>query len=282
MSTVTLYGNNPSTTIATNGYNGSATADTPSSGTSETGWTFTSLSGFPVASSTAVPPTQFTIADPAAPTELIYVTSVSGNVATVTRGAESTTPVTHAAGATFVQIVSAGDLTKLKQATGAITSPVSVHGTTTESVVCTYQPVAGEVVAGTTFELVATGTIQLTSNPTITWTLRWGGVSGTSLLALVSGTNCSALTSSMSVARPFDVNGTVTFITATSAIANLNFWFGINGATSVGTGVASSASAVTGLTASPGGGPLVLTAKWSTTSTQNSVVVPGPLAYRAA
>lgn len=278
---ITLFANNPSTTIATNGYAGSATADTPSAGTQES-WTVSSSSGFPVASSSAVPPTQFCIADAAAPSEVIWVINTSGTTWTVKRAEEGTASVTHAAGATFYQVVSAGDLTSLKQATGALTSPVTVAATTTETVVCTYSPVTGEIVAGTTFELVATGSIQLTSAPTITWNLRWGGVAGTSILSMVTGTNCTALASSMSVARPFDVNGTVTFISTTSAIANLNFWFGINGTTTLGQGVASSATAVTGLTAPPGGGPLVLTAKWSTTSTQNSLVVPGPLVYRAA
>jgi hypothetical protein len=104
---VWVFGNNPVTTVATNGYNGgSATGDAPAGGTVET-WTFTSLASFPVASSSATPPTQYAIADAAAPGEIIWVTNESGAVATLTRGAEGTTPVTHAAGATFYQAVTA-------------------------------------------------------------------------------------------------------------------------------------------------------------------------------
>jgi hypothetical protein len=54
--------------------------------------------------------TQFHVADPALPSELIAVTNVSGTTWTVTRGAESTTPVAHAAGFTVNQVVSAGAL----------------------------------------------------------------------------------------------------------------------------------------------------------------------------
>lgn len=265
---ITTYANNPNTT--TTGSSGTTTSDTT--------WTVTSSSTFPAASNIAVPPTQFHVADPAQPGEIITVTNVSGTTWTVTRGAESTTAVAHATGATFYQIVSAGDLTAMKQAVGAITTPVNVQGTNSETVVCTYQPVTGEIMAGTTFELVATGSIKLTSAPTITWNIRWGGLTGTSILTLVTGTNCTALTSSMSVARPFDVNGTVTFIDTTHAIANINFWFAINGTTSIGQGVNSNASSV----AVTGSGPLVLTAQWSTTSTQNSLAIPAPLVYRAA
>ena len=48
---------------------------------------------------------QFHVADAAAPTEIIVVTNVSGTTWTVTRGADSTTPVTHTAGFTIYQVV---------------------------------------------------------------------------------------------------------------------------------------------------------------------------------
>lgn len=279
----TTFANNPSTTVATNGYNsGASTGDAPSSGTTET-WTMASSTGFPSASSSAVPATQFCIADKAAPGEVIWVTGLNSgtNVWNVTRGAEGSGTVTHAAGATFVQIGSAGDLTSLLQATGANVAGASVHGTTTETVVATYQPVTGEIVAGTTYEINASGSVQITgtANGALTWTLRWGGVSGTSLLTLANGTNCTAFNASMSAVQPFTVNGSVTFISTTSAVAELNFSFGVAG-TTPGVGVAANATAVTGLTAPPGGGPLVLTAKWTTTSTHNSLVVPAPAIFR--
>lgn len=97
--TVEIFANQPTTTVSSGG-----TAAT--SGT-ET-WTVASSATFPAANSGASPPTQFHVSDPAQPTELIAVTLVSGNTWTVTRGAESTTPVTHAAGFTVNEIVTAG------------------------------------------------------------------------------------------------------------------------------------------------------------------------------
>lgn len=84
--------------------------DAPSGGTQET-WTVMSSSGFPSAG--AAPPVQFHVADPVASSEIIAVTNVSGTTWTVTRGAESTTPVTHSAGFTVYQVTTAGGLTSL-------------------------------------------------------------------------------------------------------------------------------------------------------------------------
>ena len=78
----------------------------PSGGTSES-WTVAS-SGMFGAAATGV--SQFHVADPAAPSETILVTNVSGTTWTVTRGAESTAPVAHAAGFTVWQVVTTGFL----------------------------------------------------------------------------------------------------------------------------------------------------------------------------
>jgi hypothetical protein len=95
-----IFANIPST-ITT----GSSGTTAPVSGTAET-WTVGSSSAFPPA--TSANGTQFHIGDPAATSEIVAVTNVSGTTWTVTRGAESTTPVAHAAGATFVQVTTAG------------------------------------------------------------------------------------------------------------------------------------------------------------------------------
>ena len=105
MAAVEIYANQPFTTVTSGG------TDAPVSGTVET-WTVASSSEFPAASSTASPPTQFHVADVAEAdnSELIAVTNVSGTTWTVTRGAESTTPVAHASGFTITQAVTAGAL----------------------------------------------------------------------------------------------------------------------------------------------------------------------------
>jgi hypothetical protein len=103
--TVTVYANLPQTTVLTGG------TDAPVSGTQES-WTVASSSEFPAASNTASPPTWFHVADQASgkSSEIIAVTDISGTAWTVTRGAEGTTPVTHSAGFTVYQVISAGDL----------------------------------------------------------------------------------------------------------------------------------------------------------------------------
>jgi hypothetical protein len=105
---VEVFANNPAGTVNSGG------TDAPAAGTSEA-WTVNVTAAFAVASSTAVPATHFHIVDPAAPTEVMKVTTSPGGTGsgqswTVTRGAEGSTPVTHAAGFTIVQSVTAGAL----------------------------------------------------------------------------------------------------------------------------------------------------------------------------
>lgn len=103
--TVEIFANQPATAVTAGG------SDAPPQGTSQT-WTVRSSSSFPAASATAAPPTQFHIADTnfQLSTEIIAVTNVSGNTWTVTRGAESTTPVKHLAGFTVTTVVTAAGL----------------------------------------------------------------------------------------------------------------------------------------------------------------------------
>jgi hypothetical protein len=111
-----VYANNPSTTVSAGG------TTAPAGGTVET-WTVASSSSFPP---TELGATQFHVADPALPSEMITVANVSGTSWTVTRGAESTTPVAHAAGFTVVQVVTAGVLAGL--AYPAWQFPVQAYG----------------------------------------------------------------------------------------------------------------------------------------------------------
>ena len=97
----------------------------PSAGTSQS-WTVASSTGFPVASNSATPPTQFHVADPAAPSEMMAVTNVAGTTWTVTRGVEGTTPVTHTAGFTVYQVVTTGYLTSVNSAVNRVTDWVNV------------------------------------------------------------------------------------------------------------------------------------------------------------
>jgi Pectate lyase superfamily protein len=101
------FANLPGTTVTSGG------TAAPASGTVET-WTVANSSPFPAASSTGTPPTQFHVADANLNSEMILVTNVSGTTWTVTRGAESTTPVAHTAGFTVYQVVTAGAYAQLR------------------------------------------------------------------------------------------------------------------------------------------------------------------------
>jgi hypothetical protein len=99
-----IYANDSTTTVTTGG------TGTPGTET----WTVASSASFPAASNSATPPTQFHVADPALPSELMTVTNVSGTTWSVTRGAEGTTAVAHTAGFTVRQVVSSGALVALR------------------------------------------------------------------------------------------------------------------------------------------------------------------------
>ena len=102
--TVELFASNRATTTVTSGG-----TDAPAQGTQET-WTVASSAMFGAAQ-TGV--SQFHVADPNAPTEMIAVTNVSGTTWTVTRGAENTTPVSHTGGFTVYQVTTTGWLATL-------------------------------------------------------------------------------------------------------------------------------------------------------------------------
>jgi Hyaluronidase protein (HylP) len=121
---VTIYANQPSTTVTSGG------TGAPPAGTPET-WTVTSSASFPAASSAATPATQFHVADKASgfTSEIVQVTNVSGTTWTVTRGAESSPTVAHAAGFAITQVVSAGDMGSLLPLPGGtMTGPLEVQG----------------------------------------------------------------------------------------------------------------------------------------------------------
>ena len=143
MAAIEIYANNPTTTVTSGG----STAGT--SGTVES-WGVTSSATFPAA---ATGVTQFHVGDPAQPSELIAVTNVAGTAWTVTRGAEATTPVVHAAGFTVDQVITAGGLNGLLS--GA-SGPLAVtSGGTGGSSVTAYAVVTGGTTATSPFQKVS-------------------------------------------------------------------------------------------------------------------------------
>jgi hypothetical protein len=115
-----LFADQPQTTITSGG------ADAPAAGTAET-LTPASGGGFPMVS--AASSSQFHIADPAAPSELIAITQ-TGSRWTVIRGAEGTTPVRHQVGWTARQVVTAAVLGSMVQVLDAKRFGAKGDGTT--------------------------------------------------------------------------------------------------------------------------------------------------------
>jgi hypothetical protein len=103
---IDLFANNASATVSSGG------TTAPAAGTVES-WTLASIVRL-AASSSAAAPTQMRLVDPAAPSEVMLLTNLSGTAGTVTRGVEGTTPVTHSAGFTVNAVASGGALSQLR------------------------------------------------------------------------------------------------------------------------------------------------------------------------
>ena len=265
----TVYANNPSVTVTAGG-------TTASSG--DNSLTVSSSAAFPAASSTAVPKTYFKIADPVQPTEIMTVTNVSGTTWTVTRGAEGSSITTHAASWTAYQVITAGDMLSMQQASGAIVTPVTLNASTTETVMNYYQPMNNEIVAGTGYRLLANGTIATASTvPTLQWKLYWGATGasgaavsgGTGLTSIITGTKCPALVASIASGSFFTVEAHVIFLSTTSVLSTINvFW---QNTTTTYSGVAAAGAGTT----ISGTGPISMTAKWSAATSGNALTVAG-------
>jgi hypothetical protein len=276
---IETFGNQPTASVTSGGTT-----------TSDTSFVVTGSDSWPAASASVTPNTFFRFVDQANTSEIMIATAAAGGVPssqtwTVLRGQEGTTAVTHSSPWTAVQLVSAGTLQNFKQASNAATTAVAVANTTTETILASYTPVGIDIEPGASFEAIAFGPFGKVLGgtlPTLTFNLRWGGVSGTSLCSLVTGTNAPAFLTTVTTGLTFDVNGTVTLIDSTHAHANLNLWY--NNATSLSTTASNAtiSSTTSGGVVISGSGPLVLTAKWSAASASNTLTAVAPLIYRAA
>lgn len=299
---------NVASCVAAAGSGGTNGTSSPSSGATET-WTMsTGNASFPAAQTSNTPNTYFYATDPADTThEVILVTDNSTPTSWhVTRGALNTTPVAHASGATYVQTVSHGTLQNFKQAPSAAIAAATVpSNSANEIIIATYQPTADELVAGATWEAIAFGTFGTgtATGHVMQWALYWGGsgsvngtytaTGGAALCKILTAGNCVALSAVTTYAAgsSFDVNGTVTWLSSTTATANLNLFFSGSTlttanvtaqATNAAAGTTSSATAIT----ISGSGPIFLTAKIGGAAgiaqTGTTLTATAPLIYRAA
>jgi hypothetical protein len=272
-----LFANNASETIATNGYAGSATADTPAALTQES-WTFTAVTEWPAASSSASPTTGFRIANSnSAYPEIMAVINISGDVATVLRGIEGTTTYAHPAGSTFYAIASAGTLDQFGQnELQAVTTPVTASNTASTETIVTWTPAAQDVpAAGVAYEFTAFGTLSTAATAAdvnVEFTVAWNG---TTLATLTTGATAGG--GGVSVGTDITdsgwwLEGAIICESATSMVAGMNF---VTHKTSTASyqGVTVSNDGTDELTAGAvtvsGDGPLTVTAAWLHAETAN-------------
>jgi hypothetical protein len=175
------FANFPQTTVS----NGGTAA--LSQGASEQ-WTVSSSATFPGVSTS--PPTTFCVADTAATSEIVQVTAITSNVWGVTRGAEGTTPVTHATNFTVQQVVTAGALQNFTQYPNSGATVASTAAASGLRTLATYVPPTADIPApGNVYDMTCFGAIwDTTSGLTLATTWNIGGVS-TTLASAISGTN---------------------------------------------------------------------------------------------
>lgn len=163
----------------------------PSAGTGET-WMLSS-STFPAVSSSATPPTQCYVADTAsgAETEKVLITNISGSTATVTRGADGTTPVIHASGFTIAQVLTRASLQGLQEPGWYNIGAYGGTGTNTSADTTLIQALINAAPAGSTIffdKLYTVSTlIQLAGG------LTYQGINQATGLQMANSSNLAAL-----------------------------------------------------------------------------------------
>lgn len=254
------FANQPQTTVS----NGGTTA--PAQGTSEQ-WTVASSATFPNASLTTVPPELFHVADTAATSEIIAVTAVTSNVWGVTRGAESTTPVTHATGFTIQQVVTSGGLNNFQQTqSNGNTAATSITSTGWQTL-ASFTPPANDVpAAGVVYDFALYGIFSnAVGGSGLTLATEWNQTTIASANTASNGTLATLLTNAN-----FWLEGRVNCYGATTMVSGFNFQggWGTHGATIQSFLIGSSSA---GVTTSGTAGPFAITARLGTNNAKFTV-----------
>jgi hypothetical protein len=216
VSGLVTFANQPVTTVTTGG------TDAPAQGTSEQ-WTVASGALFPVASLSTIPPSSFCVADTAATSEIVQVTAATTSspwVWGVTRGAENTSPVTHATSFTVMQVVTAGALTNFNQNQNtAFTAATTVGASTVSGTMASYVPSATDIpAAGVCYEFNGFGVFSSGVLATLfTMAVTWNGATIASATKGASGTVVAE------TGRSFWIEGQVTCYAAATMVSGFNF-----------------------------------------------------------
>ena len=262
MPQVEVYADQPAGTVTSGGTTTSL---------ADTALTVTVTNAFPVASATPNPDTVFRIIDPAAPSEIMLVTTAPGGTGsgqswTVARAQEGTSAVAHAANWTAVQAITGSSLNAYDQHQAqAVTSLVTANNTGSAITLVSWDPAPQDYpAAGVAYEIIAFGTLGTFTSTTATeleleFLLEWNG---TTLCTIESNVNQPALGSSIA-SGGWWLEAAVVCISATSMVGGMNF---LTHKTTTAYQLVSvtddSSSAMAGITVS-GAGPLALVAQWA-------------------
>ena len=256
-----VFANVPSTTVTSGG------TGAPSGGTVET-WTVASSAEFAAIGSGLTQ--QFHVGDPEATSEIILVTAITGTTWTVTRGAESTTPVTHAAGFTIEQVITAGFLNGL-----GFVNPMSalgdmIYGTNGG----TAARLAGNATSAREF-LVSAASAGSASPPS------WGTLTAADIPVLNQNTTGTAANVTGIIAIVNGGSGTTTAIGAFNAVSPMTTLGDIEyeNAAPSGTRLAGNTSTQRQFLSQAGNGTISAAPAWSVVSGQ---IIGGPTSYAPA
>jgi hypothetical protein len=166
---------------------------------------------------------------------------------------------------------------------GITSATTPLTNTTTETSLAALTIPADDPVAGAVYRFNVAGifsTNATAGNDLATINVRWGGVSGTSIMSLVSSTSTLAIAASLSN-TPFIIEGEIDFRTATTCVGWLKFTW-LNGAATTAATVALTvvSTAVTVTTSSSES--LTLDWKWATAETANTVTAETAVIERVA
>ncbi len=220
--------------------------------TSSTTWVVGTSLPFPQANYTGTPPVIFHVADPALPQETIQVNYNNANGTwTVVRGSENTGAVSHAAGFTIKQVVSGGNgfASFYQNANLGPTALTTVSNSTgATNIAAIYVPsngtYPGGVAGGVQYQLTSYGSFITSSNVangSSTITVLWGT---STIASLIPGVNATRFINSSGTAVPFSLRSRVSFLSATTAAAEIELVWR-NSTVTGATAVAASSSLIT-------------------------------------
>ena len=135
---------------------------------------------------------------------------------------------------------------------------------------------ANDPTVGAVYSMYGFGVYSDTGTPTLTFTLLWGGVAGTTIATIPAITLGAGITN-----VPFSYRAVVNFRTATSCWANINLALGTSAATAASSGFTNTTTTATTVTSNVASA-LTMGVTWSAASASNTISLTGGMVERLA